>query len=175
MSDMTLAELVAKLGVDCVDHTSDSVKMTLVQMGKLSEVLGEDVTPSGFLAKENRVIVTLDIATIEAAVVANKKAPRSSVNVEIETTTLYQVKANGVNSVTSANYNAAVGIGEIVINGVSHPVTTGKASDFYTDSDTPDRPVFVVVVVVAGERQTRFSYGFTNLIRQICGIRETIG
>lgn len=174
LQNLSIVELLAKLGVDAGEH-GDNVKMTLVQMGKLSTVLDDDVAPVGFLPKENRVIVAIDRDTIEAAVLANRKAPRTAVNVEIEATTLYRVKTDGVNAVKSASYSADSGMGDIYINDVAYRITTAPAIEYYPDADKPERPVYVVSIPVNGETIVVTSYGLTNLIRRLCAIREQIG
>jgi hypothetical protein len=174
LQDLMLVELLAKLGVDAGEH-GDNVKMTLVQMGKLAAVLDTDIVPAGFLPKENRVVVALDRTAIEAAVLANRKAPRASVNVEIDVTTLYTVKSDGVNAITSASFSAESGSGDIWINGVAYRIENAPAKEFYPDSETPERPIFVTKLPIGGETQVLYSYGLTNLIRRICAIREQIG
>lgn len=175
LQNLTIVELLAKLGVDASEHTGDSVKMTLVQMGKLDAVLDDDVVPTGFLPKENRVIVDIDREMLEAAVLANRKAPRTSVNVQITTNMLYSVKSDGVNDVVSASFNSDAGTGDVWINGVAYTITTAPAVTYYPDAEKPERTVFAVSLPVDGESVIVTSYSVMNLIRRLCNIREQIG
>lgn len=156
-------------------------ELTASQASKLSAM---DITINPVSFKGNRVIVELDFEEIKVAYESNKKAPRSSssVNVEVSTRTIYEVRTDGVNEVSSAwldkvTFDGADITGGVVINGETYEVYLGQASEYYEigENSDPTRTVYVVDLPIAGSVHQLTSYGLTNLLRSVCKIGETIG
>lgn len=174
-------KLLGRIGIRA-ESTEDPqiVKMTMGQYGKLQKIM--PAPQSQFESLEpanNRVVVRIDLDALEAAVAANKKAPRRSVSVSISSFTIYEIDADedAANEVSRAMWNSGDDLGYIEINGERFEIFSAEAQEFYEiseDSD-PARKVFVVELPGPDGTITLTSYGVTNLIRRIVALSEYIG
>jgi hypothetical protein len=177
--ELTLAELVGKLGVKADMH-GDDLKMTMPQYDKLLSVIpGAEFVK--LLPKEGRVVVAVKRAEAESAVAANKRIPRQAVNTEIIARMVYSVNApESTNRVTMAWWEAETDTGVITVNDVHYPINTGIAAEFYSDEDEeltdPERKVYYVDLPLPDGASARLtSYGVTNLIRRVTALRSMVG
>ena len=124
-----------------------------------------------------RVTVAIDKEALNAAFEANKKAPRASsaVNVDIASRTVYNVRSDGDNQITSAwldkvTFDNAPVAGNVTINGEQYALYLGESADYYDISEDadPTRTVYCCDVPIDGVVHTVTSYGLTNLLRSLC-------
>lgn len=177
MSNNTIVSKLATLNITAEAHLEDLVKMTMKQFDKLS-VISPASAFTGLLPKEGRVIVAVMEAELDAAIAANKKAPRAAASVTITSRTIYEVVAEGaVNTVTYAEWASEAKAGVVTINGQDYAIYTGAAVEFYEvgEGSDPNRPVYAVNLPVDGSEMVLTSYGITNLLRRLAAIDEVIG
>jgi len=179
MSNAIVSKLAA-LNINAEPHVDDLVKMTMKQFDKLL-VISPTSEFKALIPREGRVAILVNVAEVDAAIAANKKAPRNAAKVTITSRMVYEVNAeNAVNAVTYAEWVSEDQTGFISVNGTDYPISTGVAADYYevAEDGNPDRPVFTVTLPVAGdagEALVLTSYGVTNLIRRVVALNEVIG
>ena len=123
-----------------------------------------------------RVTVAIDKEALNQAFGANKKAPRASsaVTVDVATRTVYNVRSDGDNQISSAwldkvNFDDQPINGGATINGANYTLYLGEAADYYDISEDadPTRTVYCIDVPIDGVVHTVTSYGLTNLLRSL--------
>lgn len=176
MGNKNLSEKLASLGITAEAHKDGALKMTMKQYDKLLAI-APDAQFDGLLPKEGRVVVRVDETTIDAAIAANAKAPRTASSVAIVARTVYEIKCDGTNEVTYAEWASDSKTGFVVINGNEYSIFTGLASDYYEvgEESDPYRAVYVVKLPVGGGETVIPSYGVTNLLRRIAALDEVVG
>jgi hypothetical protein len=134
-----------------------------------------------------KVIAYCDPAELKTLAAAGLKAPRSAIEADITSRTIYTIDApNATNLITGATWdssaNAGRGAGQIYINTGAVTIQVGRAEEFYEikpDGD-PDRPVYFVDVLLAADDERDqealvvSAYGLTNLFRRLTSLRRTI-